>query len=107
MVLSLTHAVLAIHANATVTLETHDVSTIVKTDGGGKSEVKARYIQRKAKVLMVRASTLIGWNDGGRRGGIRAMADHHREAMADPMRRCDPHDRCGTLDLKDPKFKLS
>ena len=106
MVLPLTHNS-TVHANATVTLETHDVSTMVKTHGGGQNEVKARYIQRKVKILMVRASALIGWNDRGSRGGIRTMADYHPEAMTDPLRRCDPHDRRGALDLEDPELKLS
>jgi len=52
---------------------------------------------------MVWRSILIGQNDG--RGGGAAV-DYHREPLADPLRRGDPHDRCGTLDLDDPELKL-
>lgn len=56
---------------------------------------------------MVPRSVLIGWDDGGRRGGIGIVIDEHWESLGDPLGRGDPHDQRGTLDLDDPKFKLS
>jgi len=58
------------------------------------------------KVLMVRRSVLVGRGDRSR-GGVEVMANDHREPLADPLRRHDPHDRCRALDLDDPELKLS
>lgn len=55
---------------------------------------------------MVRGSDLIGRDDGGR-GGAEITDEFHREPVADPLGRSDPHDWCGALDLDDPKFELS
>lgn len=59
------------------------------------------------KVLMIRGSVLVGRGDRISRGGVEIMANNHRESLADPLRRHDPHDRCRALDLDDPELKLS
>ena len=35
------------------------------------------------------------------------MANRNQEALVDPLRRDDPHDRCRGLDLDDSEPKLS
>ena len=92
--------ILTFHAKATVTLETRDVRTMVNTRGGGEG-ADSQYIQREFEVLMVRRSVLIG------RDGAGIMADDHREPLADPLRRGDPHDWCRALDLDYPELELS
>jgi len=55
---------------------------------------------------MVRRGVLIGRDNGRSRGWAGITTNDHREPMTDPLRRGDPHDWCGALNLDDPKFKL-
>ena len=57
---------------------------------------------------MVRGSVLLVGRDNRRsRGRTDIMANDHREPLADPLRRGNPHDRRSALDLNDPELKLS
>jgi len=56
---------------------------------------------------MVRGSVLVGRDNGRSRVRTDIMANDHREPLADPLGRGDPHDRCSALDLNDAELKLS